>query len=506
MKRALPFVLAAVALAMSSTLAYAANAIRVSGPSPYAGCTAGAGTGTLYTNAETEPYIAVNAANTQNLIATWQQDRWSNGGAHGGAAAFSTNGGTSWTETTLPFSDCAPGGVVGPDGQGFLRASDFWVSFGPDGTAYSSSLSFDLSDGRGGVANAYSNDGGATWHLPDNGQTIFFSPTNQTGPDKNSITANPVQAGVAYTVWDNLVLATDNPDDNPRTSSYNGDAFFSKTTDGGHTWSAAQDIFQTSQHHQTIGNIVVVDPRSGGNTLYDITSFITDPNAVANTNYQVAFVKSTDGGTTWSAPVSFATQFTKGVHDPNNGALLRVGDGIPTAAIDPSSGQLYVAWEDSSAFKSGNTKAGVNDDEIVVTTSTDGGMSWSTPTRASTFSGEPVFTPNIAVGANGRVGLSYYDSRFLTSTNTTTMPTDRWFVSSTNHGATFGKEKHVYGSFNILAAAYARGFFVGDYEGLAASGSTFAAAFGATNCNDTSCDAVPNGSVNSQDIFVTTGL
>ncbi len=62
--------------------------VLVSGPSPFAGCTLGAtATGTIYVNAEVEPYVAVNPTNAQNLIGVWQQDRWSDGGAHGLASS-----------------------------------------------------------------------------------------------------------------------------------------------------------------------------------------------------------------------------------------------------------------------------------------------------------------------------------------------------------------------------------------------------------------------------------
>jgi len=504
MKRVLPVVLSGAVLLLSSTLALAASSVaRVSGPSPYAACTAGAGTGKLFNNTEVEPYLAANPANTKNLVATWQQDRWSNGGAHGGGSAASFDGGRTWTETSLPFSSCAAGGVIAPDGHGFLRASDFWVSFGPDGTAYASGLPFDLVNGRGGVASATSSDGGLTWR---NTQMVYFSATNQYSADKNSVTANPVQPGVAYSVWDVLVSPTDNPDDNPHTGAYTGDAYFTRTTDGGRTWSAAKVIFPTSNRNQTIGNIVVVDSRNGGNTLYDFANYTVSPNSTANTQQELAFVKSTDGGTSWSAPQVVAQMFTKGVHDPNTGALLRVGDGIPNVTIDPATGQIYAAWEESSQFKKGNTSSSVFDDQISMVTSADGGATWSAPARVSNFSGLPVFTPSLAVDSAGRVGFTYYDARNLTPTNTSTMPVDFWFVDSTDHGVTFGPERHVAGSFNVLAAPYARGYFLGDYMGLAASGRSFNAAFTATNCSDNSCSATANPGVNAQDIFVATGL
>jgi hypothetical protein len=46
----------------------------------------------------------------------------------------------------------------------------------------------------------------------------------------------------------------------------------------------------------------------------------------------------------------------------------------PAAAIDPETGDLYVVWEDARFSGS---------DETVITRSTDGGATWSTPTRVN---------------------------------------------------------------------------------------------------------------------------
>src|SRR5436189_392330 len=76
----------------------------VSGPSPFAGCTVGAAPGSvLYPNAEEEPWVDVNPTNPLNLIAVWQQDRWSDGGAHGLVTAVTHNGGLTWTRTFPHF-------------------------------------------------------------------------------------------------------------------------------------------------------------------------------------------------------------------------------------------------------------------------------------------------------------------------------------------------------------------------------------------------------------------
>jgi hypothetical protein len=63
---------------------------------PFAGCTFGAdSSGTNYPNAEVEPFVAVNPANTSNAIGVFQQDRWSDGGSHGLLTAYSSTAGAS---------------------------------------------------------------------------------------------------------------------------------------------------------------------------------------------------------------------------------------------------------------------------------------------------------------------------------------------------------------------------------------------------------------------------
>jgi hypothetical protein len=134
--------LLAVLATGSLSLVYAApQVVTVSGPSPYASCVNPGEPGHVYVNAEVEPDVAVNpttvGTRNVNLIGAWQQDRWDNGGAHGLVAGSSFNGGKTWSETTLPFSACAPNAILDPfTKEPYGRASDPWVSIGPDGTAY----------------------------------------------------------------------------------------------------------------------------------------------------------------------------------------------------------------------------------------------------------------------------------------------------------------------------------------------------------------------------------
>lgn len=450
--------------------------VLVSGPSPYAACTIGGGPGAInYVNAEVEPYIAVNPTSTQNLIGVWQQDRWSDGGAHGLVAGFSFDGGATWGETVLPFTACA-------GGLGYERASDPWVSFGPDGTAYTVSISFNESNNNNGVAAARSKDGGKTWTnlsvlIADNQASLqFFN-------DKESVTADPVKPGVAYAVWDRLILPNGNPDANLHTAAFRGPTYFSKTTDGGLTWSSPRVIVNVPSRQQTIGNQIVVDRQSGA--LYDFFDLISPPFSV--TAFKVAFIKSTDGGNTWTTPHIVNNLRTVFVSDPNTGAAIRTGDIIPEPAIDPSTGQLYVVWQDTR-FNGGHY------DEVALSTSTNGGATWSAPIRVNTPTGRPAFTPMIFVNSGGTVGLTYYDFRNLAAGNTTTLPTDYWYKESTDHGTSFGNDSHLAGSFDMLTAPNAGGFFVGDYEGMDTAGTIFQPFFVAMNSGNTS---------NRTDVFTT---
>src|ERR1700747_3709168 len=90
---------AALAAALVLAMSVAAQAATVgplslaSGPSPFAGCTSGldpgSPPGTNYVNAEVEPSVAVDPTHPSDIIAAFQQDRWSNGGARGLSTAIS---------------------------------------------------------------------------------------------------------------------------------------------------------------------------------------------------------------------------------------------------------------------------------------------------------------------------------------------------------------------------------------------------------------------------------
>jgi len=494
--------LSALALATASPALASTETplVTVSSTDPYAGCANDGQTGTDTKDAEVEPQVAVNPHTAGNIIGAWQQDRWSNGGAHGLLAGFSTDGGKTWGESQLPFSGCVTGSnpVLDPfTGTPYNRASDPWVSIGPDGTAYAVALAATETTVSGGgnndtgVAAATSTDGGKSWGnarlvKSDQGTSPVFEFT-QFFNDKESVTADPSTAGTAYVVWDRLQAPSHSPDAALRAHAFRGPAWFSKTTDGGKTWTGTRAIIDPGQNSQTIGNQVVVNRQTG--VLYDFFELFQTTGSPSFTprGLSVGFISSSDGGSTWSKPTVVSNQQTVDDFAPNTGALLRTGAGLPSVAIDASNGELYVVWEDAR-FTGGTVN------QVVISTSTNGGATWSGPAVVSNPNSKPAFTPTVAVNSGSTVAVTYYDFRNPDG-STVGQPTDYWFTSSTDHGASFGNETRITPtSFDILNAPNAGGLFLGDYEGLDVNGTAFVPFFVKTNDENTS---------NRTDVFTT---
>jgi hypothetical protein len=505
----------ALLLMTTSTALAASSVIRASDPNLLAACTAGQGPPTAgaefnYRDAEVEPFVAVNPLDSSNVIGAWQQDRWSDGGAHGLVAGFSKDGGHTFAESLLPFDSCsAPGN---PTVSEYTRASDPWVSIGPDGTAYAISLSVNFQNNDNAVLAATSTDKGATWGNVnvvrfDAGTSAIIPTLTRFFNDKESITADPTRNGVAYAVWDRIESPSATFEANFHARAFHGPTWFSRTTDGGKTWEPARMIFDPGTQNQTIGNIIVVAPNG---VLFDFFDLLqTHKNAGGLRGASVAVISSSDQGVHWSAPAIVARDASIGVVDPNNvnprtnapPAPLRVGNNVPMVAVDPQTGQLYVTWEDSR-FSGGAF------DEVVISTSADGGATWTPPKRVNTPTGHPAFTPSVAVtnsgarGVAGTVGVSYYQ---LEVTSLGSMPTDYFLkrfssaaVSSSNAASIDGgvtaedvtAASPTSGPFNMLAAPFARGYFTGDYESLISIGGSFLPFYVQTNCQDLSCRAL----------------
>jgi hypothetical protein len=494
-------VLLAAATAGASSYTTTGPTDASAGASPFAPGCGGAGegfhapdelAGINYPNTEIEPWFEVNPTNSQNLVGFWQQDRWSDGGSHGLVAGVSHDGGASWAKSWPAFSNCA-GGTAANHG-GYERSSDPWVSFAPDGTLHAISISFDRSTAHNAVLTSRSTDGGDTWSPP----TVLREDNSNSGPlanlfnDKESITADPVTAGNVYAVWDRI----ESPNNNPLTPAeayahalaWHGPTWFARSTDNGAHWETARKIFDPHPSRtQTIGNQIVVLPDG---TLIDGFNYITGSNGHGiNRGDNAAVIRSTDQGTTWSDLTIIANMGDRGVRDPEPVncpgdntpgtpcLLVRTGDIIPEFAAAPN-GDVYAVWQSHQSFTVDGNPV---DDTILLSRSTDGGQSWSTPIKVNhTPSGfnEQAFTASVHVAASGDVGVSYYDFRNDVSGDSA-LSTDHFIAhchAACDQEASWPASQEnrlTPTSFDMRSAPYAIGYFVGDYEGLDNFGSTF---------------------------------
>jgi hypothetical protein len=484
-----PFVVAlvcAVGLASASTFT-SGPLVQASGVSPFVGCTAdGVATqsGTVYLHSEVEPWIDVNPTNTSNLVGIFQQDRWSNGGARGTVASVSMNGGTSWTLVPIP-------GVSRCTGGAYQRSTDPWVSFGPNGVVHQLALSFNdvappftPEDFDHALLASRSTDGGLTWSNPvvvirDLAPTVFN--------DKQTITADPMNANLVYAVWDRLVFPSERASVTAsfRTAAFLGPAWFARSTNGGLSWEPARPIYDPGRNDQTIGNQIVVTPDGA---LVDLFVEFNNENKQKLRGGTVRVIRSTDRGVMWSNSFLIDRLQTIGVSDPETGDPVRAGDIIPDIAVDRANGRLYVVWQDAR-FN------GFLADAVAFSQSTDGGRTWSAPikvnlTPPSIPSGnQQAFTPSVHVSSDGTVAVTYYDFRNNTP-DPATLPTDYFLVHC--HGnctvpSAWTNEVRVTDTpFDMRQAPDAGGFFTGDYEGLASVGTTFTPFFSQTHGTDPS--------------------
>ena len=334
--------LAALLVAAATAPATASAAVDpltlVSGPSPFAaGCEGAPQTGTVYRNAEVEPWVDVNLADANNLVGNWQQDRWSNGGASGNLSGYSLNGGTSWTIPPISsapdtgqakFSRCTGGTAA--NGGDFERATDPWVSFSPNGVAQQVALSINDSNVANAVLTSRSFDKGANWEDP---VVVKFDDQANFFNDKETITADPTDSRFVYVTWQRIVAPSLNASARAgeRAAAFRSIAWFARSDDNGASYDVVKPVFNPGNFAQTIGNQIVVLPNGDLVMLFNL---IRNVGAPANRGFTAAVMRSTDKGDTWSGPIRIDRMITDGVTDPADGHAVRTGDLIPQIAVN----------------------------------------------------------------------------------------------------------------------------------------------------------------------------
>jgi hypothetical protein len=290
-----------------------------------------------------------------------------------------------------------------------------------------------------------STDWGSSWSKP----TIL---RGSGLTDKPSVTADPRRAGTAYVVWSDYRRT-----DPPGTES---DELLSITDDAGRTWSAPRAILRHEKRAGPEDGQILVDPRSG--RLYLLMAWVRNGAATPADPARMMIMSSDDRGAHWSRSRSFGIGHPAPQRDR---PLIRSSPQVPSFGIDRR-GALYAVWQDSRFSHSAR-------DEVLFTTSSDGGMRWTTPRKVSAPSSAGAIIPTVAASANGLVGILY-----LQLDRGAGLRARYRLAISIDRGRHF-RDETVSPTFSVADAPVLTpsllvpgGYFLGDYMGIAPLGTT----------------------------------
>lgn len=427
------------------------NLALLSGPSPFAGnCGL---EGSFDPGREGSSHVAVDPADPDRIVVAWGQHRQEAGGWLGIVTASTTDGGETWTRSTLPTSTRCTGGE-------HPHAVDPWVGFGPDGVAYVASIATTIRPldagglpspaylaERGAVLVHRSHNGGASWSAP------FAVDPDDLGTleDRDALTPDPHDAQRLYLAWGKFVGAIPGPNL----------LFFSRSDDGGRTFSEGRPIY-VPRAAAVLGVETLV---LAGGDLVVVFAEIDVPAFLEVTGAKIRAIRSSDGGATWSSPADIGEYCFCTARDAETGAALASAFPTPSAGVS-GDGTLFVGWVDRLADEAY---------AISVSRSRDGGRTWDAPMAAAHLAA-PAMLPTLAVGGAGDIALMWYDIRNDVAGDAQTTA-DWWIAHSGDAGATWA-ETHLAGPFDLRATTDPGGstYRLGDYFGLASVPGGFVAA------------------------------
>jgi hypothetical protein len=400
-------------------------------------------------NARSESSIAVNPLNPNNMVAG--SKRFTNPSQYQfSLAVYSTfDGGQSWTE--------APPLTLLP---GWAGTSDPALAWDNQGHAYLVALPF----GPGadtpliGIAIYKSTDGGRTWGSPE----LIHQSEDEGGDDKQWTMGdgnpNSPHYGNVYAAWDGGGIG-------------GAKLRFARTTDHGANWKG----IKVGGADQPAGTSLPGVSDSGSPEF----AIASDGSVyiVWTAGENIKFVKSTNGGDSFSPPRDVASSITSLDNLPAThgwhhfpGATFRV-ESFGTICSGSGS-NLVVAWPD--------LREGVS--RVYYRRSTDGGNTWQGPA-----SGQPLLTGNAISKANqhdfmpqlvstpsGQIGCAFYELGPKDG-GASAPRIDVILAYSTDNGQTFSRRVTVTDNpwDPAVGAPFSHGdpevTFIGDYFGLDAS-------------------------------------
>ncbi len=402
---------------------------------------------------QNETPIAINPANRANMI-TGANDWNYNDGC---AVNTTTDGGATWTPT-LPngFLPGITSFTNDPlvDGTGTYDAGgDPTIAFSPSGNvAYYVCQAFDFTSPFDmALLLNRSYDGGITWQTTGLVQISTFqgngttSGSNGKFADHENIHVDPTNGNV-YVTWAEFSGNTHSP------------VYVAVSHDQGNTWTLNKITAGNVKNNQD--QRIVTDPSGNAYLVFD--------NGVnGGKGLTVLYAsKSTDGGTSWSTPVQFATLTNPVCVFPTScfnisGGQFRAGGSYPAPAWDPVHNRLDVLIADIRGLYAQMYLYSLKPDlSLDFTTQIPGGF-------GDRFMGE------LSAAPNGRLDASFWDRGYSGN-----QLVDLTYATSSDGGHTWREARVTPSGYDpsLWGVPQGTGFrpFIGDYNGIAST-NAFAA-------------------------------
>jgi hypothetical protein len=396
------------------------------------------------TNIANEDPIAANPKNAKQLL-TGANDYSCSATLQG--FYNSTDGGSTWTHTCLPAISGGSGDgdpMVGYDLLGNAFAGG--IQIGPPGQV---------------IVVAISTNNGTTWSTP----VVASKPTISGGiTDKGWLQIDTT----ASSPHANCLYLSNTQFDSTETKTQ---ISVSHSCDHGQTWKTVTvDPVQSSVIDQF--SDLAIGKDGAVYVSWQRCSPTGPTSDCGGTTAKMFASKSTDGGTTWSTPVTIVSANlapdTCGAYYgclPNT--FERVSN-IPVIAIDNSTGanagHLYVIYYNWTGTQL----------KVYVTHSTNGGATWSAGVPVAPASAtHDQFFAWLNVAANGDIGATWLDRR----NDPNNLLYDSYLGGSANGGASFPLNAKL---TSVMSNPNDDGFgggFMGDYTGNTIAGSTLYASW-----------------------------
>lgn len=371
-----------------------------------------------------------------------------------------TDGGASWEngfvggdrnarEPRLRPYDCVTDPVLefGPDGRLYYLVEAYGAGQERLGGAPFNQTPVGAFGAGSNMWLAVSGDGGGTWEL--RGMISFGPGSVVLLHDKSDMAVSPTTATIVA-AWTAFNAAS-------------SQLVYVRSTDGGATFSAPRPLMQLGPERAQEATAMVDLDFDRDGRLHAIW-FNWDTG-------DVMYAASEDDGATFTAPATIAPGAPwTGQNAPNS--AFRIFDGT-MLAVDltegPRGGWVYATWADDLREE--------GDHDVWFLRSEDGGTTWGTPVQVGSEDGSDQFHPNLVVASDGSVHLFFYDRQY--DANHTLL--DVAHGLSLDGGATWNWTRVSNSSFDGDRGIHQSGVpFMGDYNGIGASGDTVYIAYADT--------------------------